>query len=268
VWEFGDRKDEKSFAPLESSLSSSAPPNNTGAHEATAVFRKPQRGFEEAKPPTLTFASIEPAVGGTWTSNEGLEKYARKLRANKSLDDSDEGNLSNVVNHFCIPDLFDEVVRFWNPDDIHKSKDGEQAVAEPVLDVTVRNVSDDPVVITDVGFEVVMAGIKHITAGEPSVPYELGVFKSYQLSFPKLFSNRHKVWNFRKDPKTVFVKCKNPIVIPPKQLMRYTLQIKDFVWANVPEDMLPPNHAVIRLLVVAGDAGVARSETIYLNTWE
>ena len=48
--------------------------------------------------------------------------------------------------------------------------------------------------------------------------------------------------------------------------MRYTLQIRDFVWAKTPEEMLAPNHGLIRLLVIAGDAGVARSETIYLNT--
>ena len=234
----------------------------------TAVFRKPQKDLKEARPPALKFASIEPAVGGTWKSDEETEKYARKLREHKTLD-SDEQDAS-FVNKACIADLFAEAVRFWVPDDTHNSKDGEQMVGEPVFDATLRNISDDPVVITGVGFEVVMAGILHPTFGEGFAPYEIAVFKDYQLSFPKLYKEKSDyqryVWDFRKDPKAVSIKCKSPIALPPKELMRYTLQIRDFVWAKTPEEMLAPNHALIRLLVIAGDAGVARSETIYLNT--
>jgi hypothetical protein len=249
-------------------LETETPSPTPGADRNLTII---QSGSREAGPTTLKFASIEPATDGTWQRSQDIEEFIRHRQ-----EPPDE-HLTSWISKACIENLLIASAFFWEPAEKQNSE-GVEAVGEPVFDVTISNVSDEPAVITGVGFELLMAGLLHPTWGEGFKPYEIPVFKDFQVRFPQIRLTGVKledkqiwqryVWDFRAKPQLAYVKCKNPIALPAKQTLRYRLQIKDFVWAKESDDGLAPapNHAVIRLVVLGGDAGVAKSEPIYLNT--
>jgi hypothetical protein len=205
-----------------------------------------------------------------------IEQYVRREATPASKqrqDDSSEEGTSMWIGKAWIRSILDQAHHFWTPNGTQNEDGTEDLLAEPIFDITLRNTSDDPAVITAIGFEVLMAGILHPTFGEGFESYEIKVFANYELPFPKLeirwkekSDYQRFVWDLRTKPRITIVKCKNPILLPPKHVFRYTLRITDFVWTKKQENIVAANHALIRLLVVAGDAGTVRSDTIYLNT--
>jgi hypothetical protein len=118
-----------------------------------------------------------------------------------------------------------------------------------------------------------MAGISHPTFGEGFEPFTVKISFSYTLPFPK-FLRRYKtkddwqrfIWDKRASPVASMVRFDDPVGLPPNGVVRYLLKIKDFCWAKSADNEMPANHALVRLVVHMGDAGVLRSDNIYLNS--
>jgi len=231
----------------------------------------------QAKRGSVTFASIVPAEKSSWIfcpeRTKIAKEYQKALSENKRQPDFADQTL--FIGKACIPSLFSMGGDVWLPDTESKNQDGGQAVDEPFFDVTLRNASDETVVFTEVGVEVLMAGIRHPIWGDGFGPIEIGVFKHFEVSFPKTVVDRRAkdswewhVWDFKSDPKECFTKLENPTALPPNHVMRYTIRLADFVWTVCAEHEIPANHAVVRMVVKAGDLGYIKSHLIYLNQWQ
>jgi hypothetical protein len=133
--------------------------------------------------------------------------------------------------------------------------------ADPLFDVTAVNRSGQPVVLSEVGVEIVKVAHLYYKYGMPSAG-DIVKTHSFALEMPKLLDALQRAKKSLAKPVVVdsIVGCrpKNPIYIPEAGPLRYGLKLRKYVQRM-------PNHAVLRMWART-DAGEARSDEILLFT--
>ena len=110
--------------------------------------------------------------------------YLRYLEDGSDYDPStvsDEVRGEVLVADKLLKPLYKDAAQVWMPKQNNEPNDPD---SDPAFDLTVTRTSDEPAAVTALGFEVLMAGIRHPTFGDSYEAFVPDIFHSYQLNFP------------------------------------------------------------------------------------